>query len=193
MTPEEVAKKASRYKPYFKNGGGVTFSGGEPLLQAEEIVRAGKCLEEKGIGYILDTSLAVPLTNSVKRAIDGAEMILADLKFPNGEMMKGYTGGDVKLVFDALEYIKSIGKRCRIRTVVVPGINDSIGVLSEYIPTIETVSPEAWELLPFHTMGFFKYEEGGMENPLKDTPPMDMTALDGLKKQLSQLTHIRIM
>lgn len=193
MTPEDVAKKASRYKPYFKNGGGVTFSGGEPLLQAEEIVRAGKCLGEKGIGYILDTSLAVPLTDSVREAIAGAEMILADLKFPNAEAMRRYTGGDISLVLDALAYIKSIGKRCRIRTVVVPGINDSPEALREYIPTVESVSPEAWELLPFHTMGFFKYEESGMENPLKDTPPMDMTALEKIKKQLSVLTALKII
>lgn len=193
MTPEEVAKKASRYKPYFKNGGGVTFSGGEPLLQAEEIVKAGKCLGEKGIGYILDTSLAVPLTDSVKEAIEGAEMILADLKFPNAEMMKNYTEGNISLVIAALDHIGRIGKRCRIRTVVVPHINDSLEVLREYIPTVERVSPEAWELLPFHTMGFFKYEESGMENPLKDTPAMDMKALDELKKQLSALTAVRII
>ena len=193
MTPEEVAKKAIRYKPYFKNGGGVTFSGGEPLLQAEEIAVAGEILREKGIGYVLDTSLAVPLTEQVKAAIDGAEMILADLKFPDPERMRRYTSGELSLVQGCLEYIKQTSKRCRVRTVVVPGLNDSLSVLEEYLPMIEELSPEGWELLPFHTMGFFKYEESGIPNPLKDTPPMDMTALDTLKDALRRKTSLNLI
>lgn len=193
MTPQEIAVKASRYKPYFKNGGGVTFSGGEPLIQAEEIVKTGELLRAQGVGYILDTSLAVPLTDTVKKAIDGADMILADLKFPDSEKTKKYTHGDFLRISAGLEYIAETGKRCRIRTVVVPFINDSLDALREYIPTVEKVSPEAWELLPFHTMGFFKYEQNGIENPLKDTPPMDMSILDELKKQLSCETDVKII
>jgi len=193
VTPEEVVKKAKRYKPYFKNGGGVTFSGGEPLLQAEEIVKAGKLLKECGIGYILDTSLAVPLSDSVKKAIGGADMILADLKFPDSEKMKRYTGGDISLVLSALDYIAETKKRCRIRTVVVPGINDTLEALLEYLPIVEHVSSEGWELLPFHTMGFFKYEEMGIENPLCDTKGMDMALFDELKTQLSLVASVNII
>ena len=193
MTPEEIVKKAARYKPYFKNGGGVTFSGGEPLLQAKEIIKAGDLLREKGIGYILDTSLALPLTDDVKRAIDGAEMILADLKFPNSRAMTEYTAGKLEYVLECLDYIAKTKKRCRIRTVVVPGINDSITALGEYIPLVERASPEAWELLPFHTMGFFKCEESGIENPLKNTPAMDVTALNLLKAELRGKTAVKII
>ncbi len=193
MTPEEIAKKATRYKPYFKNGGGVTFSGGEPLLQASEIVRTGELLREKGIGYILDTSLVMPLTEDVKKAIDGADMILADLKFPSNEKMEKYTQGRLDNVLESLDYITATGKRCRVRTVVVPHINDSLDSLGEYLPVIEKVRPEAWELLPFHTMGFFKYEESGIDNPLKDTPDMKMEKMDLLKKQLRELTKTPIL
>lgn len=193
MTPEEIVKKAVRYKPYFKNGGGVTFSGGEPLLQAKEISIAGELLREKGVGYILDTSLAVPLTDEVKMAIDGAEMILADLKFPTPEKMEKYTHGRLELVTQCLDYIAKTDKRCRIRTVVVPGINDSLEALAEYIPTVERVRPEAWELLPFHTMGFFKYEESGIENPLKDTHAMDSFTLDEIRSELREKTTVKIL
>lgn len=192
-TPEEIAKKAIRYKPYFSNGGGVTFSGGEPLLQADEIVKAGELLKKNGIGYILDTSLAIPLTDSVKKAIDKSEMLLADLKFSSFADMKKFTNGNLDNVFSCLNYASQIGKRMRVRTVVVPDINDSIEALKGYLPIIEKLNVEAWELLPFHTMGFFKYEESGIENPLKDTSAMDMTELDRLKEQLRELTEVKII
>ncbi len=192
-SPEQLAKKALRYKPYFKNGGGVTFSGGEPLLQSDEIVRTGRLLKRNGVGYVLDTSLALPLTDSVKKAIDESDMVLADLKFPTPEKMKEFTVGNLCYVLDALDYIAKTKKRCRIRTVVVPGINDSIEALSEYIPLVEKAEPEFWELLPFHTMGFFKYEELGVDNPLKDTKPMSLTVLDELKKMLRGKTEIQII
>lgn len=193
MSPEEIVKKAVRYKTYFRNGGGVTFSGGEPLIQSEEVAFTGKLLQEKGIGYVLDTSLCVPLTQSVKAAIDGADMILADLKFPTVEKMKKYTGGDLKKVTDCLQYISETKKRCRIRTVVVPGINDSADALEEYLPIVEKTAPEGWELLPFHTMGFFKYEESGIDNPLKNTADMSMSELDELKRLLSEKTGVAII
>ena len=191
-TPEEIAKKALRYKPYFKNGGGVTFSGGEPLLQSEEIARTAELLLEKGIGYALDTSLAMPLTDSVKRAIEGADMILADLKFPDSEKMKKYTSRALEHTLNALSYVRDIGKRFILRTVVVPGVNDSVEALEEYLPLVERFSPEYWELLPFHTMGFFKYEEKGIENVLKDTPDLDVTRLSSIKAELRKKTEIEI-
>lgn len=192
-TSDEIAKKALRYKPYFSNGGGVTFSGGEPLLQADEIVKAGELLKKNGIGYILDTSLAIPLTDSVKNAIDNAEMILADLKFSSPDRMKRFTDGSLDRVMTCLDYITQTGKRMRVRTVVVPDINDSLEALKNYLPIIEKHDVEGWELLPFHTMGFFKYEESGIENPLKNTPAMDMSKLDALKEQLRELTKVKII
>lgn len=190
--PEEIVKKALRYKPYFKNGGGVTFSGGEPLLQSEEIARTATILKEKGIGYALDTSLAVPLTDSVKKAIDGADMILADLKFPDSELMERYTSGSLSNTLEALDYIKSTKKRFILRTVVVTGINDSEEMLERYILLAEKFEPEYWELLPFHTMGFFKYEEKGIENPLKNISALEIKRLNELKDYLRGKTKIVI-
>lgn len=191
-SPEEIAKKALRYKPYFKNGGGVTFSGGEPLLQSEEIARAGAILRESGIGYVLDTSLAVPLTDSVKRTIEGADMILADLKFPDNEKMKKYTSRTLEHTLNALFYIKELEKRFILRTVVLPSVNDSVEALSEYLPLVEELSPEYWELLPFHTMGFFKYEEKGIENPLKNVSALDIEKLSEIKAKLREKTEVKI-
>ncbi len=192
ISPEELLKKVVRYKPYFKSGGGVTFSGGEPLMQSQEIVKAGKLLNKEGINYALDTSLAIPLTDSVKKAIDGADMILADLKFWDSLSMEEYTDSNLDYTLTALEYIKSINKRFVLRTVVVPEINDNTETLEKYIPLIERFKPEYWELLPFHTLGFFKYEEMCMENPLKDTPPMEKEKLERLKQKLRHKTDVKI-
>ncbi len=191
-TPEEIAKKAIRYKPYFKSGGGVTFSGGEPLLQSEEIVKTATLLKETGISYALDTSLGVPLTASVKSALLGADMVIADLKFPTEEKMTKYTGRGISHTLDALRFLSENKKRFIIRTVVIPSINDSEEALLEYLPIVEQFSPEYYELLPFHTMGFFKYEKNGIENPLTGTPPMDMEKLRRLKEILLEKTHIFI-
>ena len=81
MTPRQVYEKARRYKPYFKNGGGVTFSGGEPLLNADFINEIYPLLRDDGIGYCLDTSGSVPLTDSVKQAIDNAIVALRERNF----------------------------------------------------------------------------------------------------------------
>ena len=175
-TPEEIVLRARRYKVYFKNGGGVTFSGGEPLLQKE------------GIGYALDTSLAVPMSESVKNVILSSDLVIADLKFANSEDMEKYTGGDLRLVTDNLRFIAESGKRCWVRTVVVPGINDSVEKLLEYKALLYSIiTPEKWELLPFHTLGFDKYEALGLENPLKDTKPMDIERLHELEKAVKEI------
>ena len=81
MDAEELFRKIRRFKPYFKNGGGVTFSGGEPLLNAKFINSLYPLLKSENIGYCLDTSGSVALNNDVKTAIENADMIILDIKF----------------------------------------------------------------------------------------------------------------
>lgn len=185
MSPRELFDKIRRFKPYFKNGGGVTFSGGEPLLNAETINELRGMLESEGIGYCLDTSGSVPLTDEVKAAIDGADMVLLDLKFPTEELYKKYTGGSLETVLQTGKYISEKGIRLILRTVIVPGINDSREMIDSYAKTAGSMKFEDYELLGFHTMGFFKYENLNMANPLKDTPPMDPKKLRELQEYLS--------
>lgn len=185
MSPRELFDKIRRFKPYFKNGGGVTFSGGEPLLNAETINELRGMLESEGIGYCLDTSGSVPLTDEVKAAIDGADMVLLDLKFPTEELYKKYTGGSLETVLQTGKYCSEKGIRLILRTVIVPGINDSREMIDSYAETAGSLKFEDYELLGFHTMGFFKYENLNMANPLKDTPPMDPKKLRELQEYLS--------
>ncbi len=187
ISAEDLVKKVTRYKPYFKNGGGVTFSGGEPLLQAEFIAECAPLFEKAGISYIIDTSGAVPLTDSVKRALLGAEAVLLDIKFPSNEEYIRYTGLDFSRTQAVLNFLEENGKNVVIRTVIIPEINDTKEKILEYAAIVFPYTcVKKYELLPFHTMGFFKYDALGEENRLKDTEPMSREKCDELQKILNE-------
>lgn len=187
MDAEALVKKIARYKPYFKEEGGVTFSGGEPLLQAEYICECVPLLETHGINYAIDTSGAVELSDSVKFVLEKAQMVILDLKFWDDESYIKYTGNSMNRTLDVLNFLESIGKRTWIRTVIVPGINDSKEILDRYIKLIKDFNCiEKYELLGFHTMGFYKYEKMGIENPFADIPDLDMAVKERLQKYLNE-------
>lgn len=186
MSADEVMKKVVRYKPYFKNGGGVTFSGGEPLLNAKFINELAPMLKNEGIGYCVDTSGSVPLNDDVKQVLDNADMVILDIKFYNADDYKAHTGGN-------FDYFMAIGKYCTdnnirmwLRTVVVPSINDSEKDMDNYAELVRDFKFERYELLAFHTMGFFKYESLEIDNPLKDTKALDKSRLNELQDYLNK-------
>lgn len=179
----ELLSKLRRYRPYFNNDGGVTFSGGEPLLQAAFLREMIPLLEADGIDYALDTSGCVDLTPDVKAVLDHAGLVILDLKFWDDESYREYTGQGIARTLATADYLNSINKKTWIRTVVIPGVNDSEEVLARYLPYIRRWGcATRYELLAFHTMGFFKYDEAGLFNPLKNTAPLDFAVLDSLQK-----------
>ena len=191
ISPEDLVKKVTRYTTYFKNGGGVTFSGGEPLLQADFIAECAPLLKKKGISYIIDTSGAVSLTDSVKYALLESEGVLLDIKFPSDEEYIRYTGVDFSKTKAVLDYLDSIGKPLTLRTVIIPGINDTEEKMREYASVVSRYSSlKKYELLPFHTMGFFKYENLGIENRLKNTHAMDSSRTVLLEEYLNKLLKL---
>ncbi len=188
MSCEQLLRKILRYVPYFADGGGVTFSGGEPLLQAAEIAQLGEMLRQNGVGYALDTSGCVPLTDAVCRAVAGADMVICDLKYPDTATMQQYTGGEFAQVTAFLDHLKKTGKRTWVRTVVIPGINDSTAWMDRYLAVLEPYRSiiERYELLGFHTMGFFKYEKLGLCNPLADRSALSQEKLAELQAYVKQ-------
>ncbi len=189
--PEEILKRVKRYKPYFKNRGGVTFSGGEPLLQAKEINEVYSLLKENGINYALDTSICLPLTEEIKECLKGADLVICDLKFYNREDYKRYASCDMDNVIKTLGYLKKINKRVWIRTVIVPDINDRKEDIERYAEIVKNYpNCEKYELLGFHTMGFFKYDELGIENPLKGYKALDSEVLTSLQNYADALLGI---
>lgn len=179
---EEIVKKVKRYKPYFKNNGGVTFSGGEPLLQAAAIASAAPLLKSEGIGYAVDTSGCVPLSPDVKAAAEGASLIICDLKFHSPEDFRFYTGGNLEDELNFLSFVKEKNIPLWIRTVIIPGVNDQEEDILKYTGIVKKYAPEKYTLLGFHTLGFSKYEALGRENRFKDKQPMDGERLAVLQK-----------
>ncbi len=186
---DSIFAKIKRYRPYFvASGGGVTFSGGEPLLQATPLLSLVRRLLEVGISYTLDTSGAVPLTDEVKQLFLSASLVILDIKFSDAFGYTKYTGGDFSLVRQTLDFLTEHGVRLWVRTVIVPTVNDSEQALDGYIDFLRPYRDKIlkYELLPFHTMGFFKYEKLGIENPFADKCALDPARLRDLQRYVDE-------
>lgn len=183
-TSEEIVEKVKRNKPYFKNGGGVTFSGGEPLLQYEFLINTCKLLKQEDIHIALDTAgIGMGEYTELFQNID---LVLLDIKHTDREGYKEITGTDRYLEF--MEFVKELNKTnidVWIRQVIVPGINDSIDYvkdLSKFIKdNINNVTRV--DFLPYHKMGIEKYTKLGLEDPYKDIDAMDKDKCDMLYKE----------
>jgi len=183
---QELAYKIIRYYPYIKNGG-VTFSGGEPLLQAEFFIEVAKKLKEKGLHIALDTCGHAdnPFVDELLRICD---LILLDIKFTNEEDYKKFTGGSLNRTLEFLRKLERLKKDVWIREVVIPEINDSeenIVKLSEILKEFSIIKKV--ELLPFKKLCLEKYEMLGLTFPLKNTPEMNTQKLSELQEKLESL------
>lgn len=171
-TLEEVLTKIEKYKNYFMpSGGGVTISGGEPLLQLKFLLELLPALKKDGIHIAIDTSGNFELTEDMKKLIDLTDLFLLDIKCINDEICKDLTGVSNKKELAFAKYLSSIGKPMWIRQVLVPGITDKeedLLKLKEFIHSLNTV--EKVEILPYHDMGRFKWEELGLKYPLAEVP-----------------------
>lgn len=192
MESRALCEKIKRFKTYFSGGGGVTFSGGEPLLNAKYINELGGMLKEGGINYALDTSGAVVPGDDVKTAVNNAELVILDVKYPDADMYSRYTGGDFGVFLRFADYVSRAGVRVWYRTVIIPGINDGEDMPERYTRLVSRWrKPEKYELLPFHTMGFAKYAELGLRNPLENTKPLEENRLEELQARLDGcLNHV---
>ena len=176
-TPEELVKKIIRNKPYFGKKGGVTFSGGEPLLQIDFLLECSKLLKKGGINIALDTA-GVGL-GDYKEILDLVDLVIFDVKYTDDDGYKNLTGYDIAESEKFIDDLNKSGKNVWIRQVIVPGLMDTdeyIESLAKYILKIKNV--QKIEFLPFHHLGFSKYEQLGIENPLKNTVEMDKDKCD---------------
>ena len=173
-TTDELVAKIIRNKPYFKrNNGGVTFSGGEPLLQIDFLIDICKKLKAENIHIALDTAgVGIGKYEEILSLID---LVILDIKHPNKEGYKKLTGTTIDESEKFIECLNKSNKPVWIRQVIVPGIMDNENYLKEladYLTKIKNI--EKIEFLPFHHLGFSKYEELKIENPLKNVPEMDV-------------------
>lgn len=170
VTVEEIIKEILKYKSYMKfSGGGVTVSGGEPLMQPNFVAELFKRCKDEGIHTALDTSGCVNF-EKVKEALNYTDLVLLDIKFFDEIKYKDITGGDLKLTIKFAKYLSAINKPMWIRYVLVPHLTDDLEIiekLAKFLATLNNV--ERVEILPFHKMGEYKWEELGYDYKLKET------------------------
>lgn len=183
-TSEEIVEKVKRNKPYFKNGGGVTFSGGEPLLQYEFLLDTCKKLKQEDIHIAIDT--AGIGNGEYTELFQNIDLVLLDIKAIDRDSYKGITGTDRFLEFvDFVNKLNKTNLEVWIRQVIIPGINDNVDYiksLSKFIKdNINKVTRV--DFLPYHKMGVEKYTKLGLEDPYIDIPAMDKDKCDLLYKE----------
>lgn len=171
VTLDELIEKALHQKSYFSKKGGVTVSGGEPLLQRDKLIPFFDRLHEKGIHTCLDSNGRV-LDAKTELLLDKTDLLLLDVKHINKEWHKKLTGLKNKTTLRVAEYRESTGKPMWLRYVLVPGWTDQEEYLHEWgqhFTNYKTV--ERVEIIPFHQLGKHKWEIMGLEYPLADTLP----------------------
>ena len=181
---DDLFETILKYKNYLKNGG-VTFSGGEPLLQSEQLISLIVKLKKENIHVAIDTAGYVELTPEVKSVIELSNLVIMDIKSTNSIGYKQICGGKIELQEDFISYLNTINKEIWIRQVIVPGINDNeqyIQQLNDYIKKIKNVTNV--ELLGYHGMGKVKYKELNLKYSLDDTPDMDLNRLNELREKI---------
>ncbi|WP_371410441.1 pyruvate formate-lyase-activating protein [Fusobacterium sp.] len=161
-SPREVFEKVKRYKKYFGKKGGLTITGGEPLLQLDFVLELFKLCKEENIHTALDTSGYI-FNNKVKKILEYTDLILLDIKSIDEEVYKSLTGVELTNTLEFAQYLNKINKKTWIRHVVVPEITDNDNLLtrlSDYISKLNNI--ENIEVLPYHKLGVFKYKELGL-------------------------------
>ncbi|MDO4588818.1 MAG: pyruvate formate-lyase-activating protein [Fusobacterium sp.] len=164
---EKTFEKIRKYKGYFGKKGGVTLTGGEPLVQSEFVLELFKLCKKDGIHTALDTSGYI-FNDKVKEVLEYTDLVLLDIKAIDEKVYKELTGVELKNTLEFANYLKEINKKTWIRHVVVPEITDNdelLDRLANYVSKFDNV--EKVEILPYHKLGEFKYKELGMKYVLE--------------------------
>lgn len=177
MTAQEVFDKAYRYHNYWKTEGGITVSGGEALLQIDFVIELFKLAKEKGVHTTLDTSgnpftREEPFFGKFNELLKYTDLFLLDIKQINEGKHKDLTGWTNSNILDLAQYLSDQGKDMWIRHVLVPGVtadDEDLRKLGAFVASLKTV--KRFEVLPYHTLGVFKWEDLGMEYKLPDVLP----------------------
>lgn len=181
-TPEQLLLKVLRYKPYFKENGGVTVSGGEPLLQAEFVAELFKLLHENGIKTALDTSGTVT-GEHVKAVLENTDLVMCDIKFPTQQLYERHCGGSFDTVMEFLSLAEKANADLWVRHVVIPSITDSKESIKQISDIAKSFSNhKKTQLLPFKKLCEFKYKELGIEFPFKNIPECDEETIKKLSE-----------
>lgn len=202
MTVDYILEQYDRNKAFYENKGGLTTTGGEPMMQLDFLTELYKACKAKGIHTCLDTSGIAYNSNSaenvakVKELLKYTDLVMLDIKHIDPEKHIELTQQKNDQILKFAELISEMGVDLWIRHVIVPGITDDdeyLEKLGYFIGGLKTL--KALDALPYHTMGVVKYEKIGMEYPLKDVQAMDRDKLitkkqkiiDGIKRRRAEI------
>lgn len=172
-TPQDLFNKVIRYKNYWGKNGGITVSGGEPLLQIDFLIEFFKLAKEKGVHTTVDTSgnpftLEEPFISKFNELMEVTDLFMLDIKEINDEKHKVLTKWTNSNILQMAQYLSDHGKDMWIRHVLVPDLTDDeegLKELNTFIKSLKTVTRV--EILPYHTLGKFKWEKLGIDYPLE--------------------------
>ena len=190
-TAQEVFAKAYRYKSYWKDNGGLTVSGGEPLLQIDFLTELFTLAKEKGIHTTLDTSAnpfdpdSPEFMDKFEKLMEVTDLVMLDIKEMDPEKHKALTGQTNENILALADWLSDHCKAMWIRHVLVPGITDNDEYLKktrEFIDTLDTVMKV--EVLPYHTLGEYKWKELGIPYKLEGVEPPTEERIQNAKKIL---------
>ncbi len=179
-TPEDLLKQALRYKPYWKNGGGITVSGGEALLQMDFLIEFFKLAKAQGIHTTIDTAgnpftREEPFFSKFNELMALTDLFLLDIKQINDDKHRELTGFSNSNILDLAKYLSDNGKHMWIRHVLVPTVTtdeDDLKKTKKFIDTLKTV--DKVEVLPYHKLGITEWERLGIPYKLEEIdPPTD--------------------
>lgn len=181
----EILDKILRYKNYIYKDGGVTVTGGEPLLQFQFLIQLFTKLKKHKIHTCIDTSGMVALTDDMKKLIDLTDLFLLDIKHIDSEKCKKLVGFSNEKELAFARYLSDNNKPMWIRQVLIPGITDDendLLKLKDFVDSLKTV--QKVEILPYHTMGKFKWNKLGFKYELEGIPDATQNDIKRAKKIL---------
>ena len=192
FTPDQLLAEVLRYKNFIRSGG-VTATGGEPLMQAEFLREFFRLCKEEGIHTCLDTSGAI-FNERTKAVMDYTDLVMLDLKTLDDDLHKSYTGATRENNHRWMEHLQEIGKPTWIRHVVVPTITDNEERLQAVIDYISHYSCiERIELLGYHIMGEAKYKKLNIPHPLEGIPPLQSDRLEEIREMFRKKLNIKVL
>lgn len=184
FTPQQLRDEVVRYRSFIKSGG-VTVSGGEPLMQADFVAEFFRLCHEEGLHTALDTSGAY-ISKRIQKVLDNTDLVLLDIKTMDPELYPRLTGVSQTNNLKFLDILEQRHIPTWIRHVVVPGVTDNdewLDRLGKHAAQYDCV--ERMEILPYHTLGEYKYEKLGLQYQLDGVPPLSADRAAKIRERLS--------
>ena len=182
---DDIFNKIIRYKNYICPSGGVTVTGGEPLLQVKFLISLFTKLKQEGIHTCIDTSGMVSITDDIKTLLSLTDLVLLDIKHIDDEKCKNLVGRSNKRELEFAKFLSDNNIKMWIRQVLVPGYTDDendLLKLKDFINSLKTV--EKIEILPYHSMGKYKWKKLGFKYELENVPEATSKDVERVKSIL---------